>query len=60
LLTVKISGGYFVTRDGDSKTQLGGILGHKHQLAELGIEVLNFTEALGHARKGVQAKEFGR
>jgi len=46
LLTAKISGGRFITRDGASKTQRGGILGHKHQLAELGIEVLSFSEAL--------------
>ena len=50
LLTVKLSGGCFVTRDGASKTQPGGILGHKPQLAQLGIEVLNFTEALARAR----------
>jgi len=50
LLTVKTSGGVFVTNDGASRTQPGGILGHKVQLARLGIEVLNFTEALEHAQ----------
>lgn len=50
LLTVKMSGGYFVTSDGASKTQPGGILGHRRQLAELGVEVLNFTEALAYAK----------
>lgn len=50
LLTVKISGGCFVTRDGASKTQSGGILGHKRQLAALSVEVLNFTDALARAR----------
>lgn len=50
LLTVKISGGCFVTRDGASKTQRGGILGHKYQLAALGVEVLNFTDALARAK----------
>jgi hypothetical protein len=37
LLTAKLAGGYFVTRDGASKTQPGGILGHKAELAALGI-----------------------
>lgn len=50
LLTVKMSGGCFVTSDGASKSQPGGILGHKAQLAQLGIEVLNFTEALARAQ----------
>jgi len=49
LLTVKMSDGYFVTRDGGSKSQPGGILGHKSQLAILGIEVLDFTDALEYA-----------
>lgn len=53
LLTVKMAGGFFVTRDGGSKTQPGGILGHKSQLAELGIEVLNFTEALALAKQSI-------
>lgn len=51
LLTVKMSGGYFITRDGGSKSQPGGILGHKSQLATLGIEVLDFTDALTYALK---------
>lgn len=49
LLTVKMSCGYFVTSDGGSKKQPGGILGNKSQLAILGIEVLNFSEALKYA-----------
>lgn len=55
LLTVKISGGCFVTSDGASKTQRGGILGHKCQLAKLGVEVLNFTEALARATTATQS-----
>lgn len=51
LLTVKISGGVFVTSDGASRTQPGGILGHSVQLARLGVEVLNFTEALARAQR---------
>ena len=53
LLTVKIAGGAFVTRDGGSKSQPGGILGHKRELAGLGIEVLNFDAALQRARETV-------
>lgn len=54
LLTVKMSGGIFVTSDGGSKSQPGGILGFKVKLAELGIEVLNFADALtcaGHTSR---------
>jgi hypothetical protein len=51
LLAVKMSGGYFVTRDGGSQSQPGGILGCKGKLAELGIEVLNFPDALAQARQ---------
>ena len=50
LLTVKMSKGCFVTSDGASKSQPGGILGHKAELAQLGIQVLNFTEALERAQ----------
>lgn len=50
LLTVRMSGGCFVTSDGGSKNQPGGILGHKLQLAGLGIEVLNYNEALALAK----------
>lgn len=50
LLTVKMSGGCFVTSDGASASQPGGILGHKTELAQLGIEVLNFTDALARAQ----------
>lgn len=50
LLTVKMSGGIFVTGDGGSKSQPRGILGSKVQLAEIGIEVLSFSEALARAR----------
>lgn len=53
LLTVKMSCGYFVSSDGGSKRQPGGILGHKSQLAVLGVEVLNFTEALKYALQAV-------
>ncbi|MDS4076308.1 MAG: hypothetical protein RKO68_10155 [Candidatus Accumulibacter sp.] len=50
LLTAKLAGAFFVTRDGASKTQPGGILGHKVELAALGIEVLTFQEAVQRAR----------
>ena len=50
LVTVKLAGGVFVTRDGGSTTQPGGILGHKAELASLGVEVLNFTEAVQRAQ----------
>lgn len=50
LLTAKLAGGVFVTRDGGSKSQPGGILGHKTELAGLGIEVLNFPNALQRAK----------
>jgi hypothetical protein len=49
VLTAKLAGGIFVTRDGGSKTQPGGILGHKAELAALGIVVLSFPDALRHA-----------
>ena len=51
LLVVKMSGGYFVTRDGGSRSQPAGILGCKAKLAELGVEVLNFPDALQRARQ---------
>ena len=51
LLTVKLAGGCFVTRDGASSTQPGGILGHTAELAAIGIEVLSFSEALECAQR---------
>jgi len=54
LLTAKMSGGVFVTRDGASKSQPRGILGSKDELAMLGIEVVNFTQALRIARTEAQ------
>jgi hypothetical protein len=53
LLTVKMSDGCFVTRDGGSKTQPGGILGHKHELAKLGIRVMDFGQALAYAKNRI-------
>jgi hypothetical protein len=52
LLIVKMAGGCFVTRDGGSTTQPGGILGHRDKLALLGIEVVGFDEALRRATSG--------
>lgn len=57
LLTVKMSCGYFVSSDGGSKRQPGGILGYRSQLAILGIEVLNFTEALKYALQVVSSND---
>jgi hypothetical protein len=54
LLTAKMSGGVFVTRDGASKSQPRGILGSKAELATLGIEVVSFTEALRIANADAQ------
>lgn len=49
LLVVKISGGYFVSNDGGSNKQPGGVLGNRDALASCGIKVFSFAEALRHA-----------
>jgi hypothetical protein len=40
-----------ITADGASKSQPGGILGHKTELKMLGIEVMTDEEAVAHVRK---------
>jgi hypothetical protein len=43
VLTAKIAGAILVTRDGNSKTQLRGILGSRAELAALGVTVVTFA-----------------
>lgn len=59
LLTAKLAGGYFVTRDGASKTQPGGILGHRAELMALDIEVLTFQEAVQCAASVARTRAAG-
>lgn len=50
LVTAKIADAFFVTADGASNTQPKGILGSKHELADLGIIVLTPSEAVALAK----------
>lgn len=54
LVTTKIAGGIFVTNDGASNSQPGGILGHKAELSEIGIVVFSFSQALDCALKAAE------
>jgi hypothetical protein len=46
-----------VTADGASKSQPGGILGHKAELKELGIIVMSDEEAVGYIRDLIQTRD---
>lgn len=43
--------GFLITNDGASKSQPGGILGHKNELKALGITVMSDKEAVDYVKK---------
>ena len=46
-----------VTLDGGSKSQPGGILGHKKELSEIGVTVMSDVEAVNEIRKLIRARD---
>jgi hypothetical protein len=52
-------GRILVTNDGASKTQPGGILGHRKELADLGIKVMTDEEAVEHVREAIRLRDDG-
>lgn len=49
--------GYLITSDGASKAQPGGILGHKKELQQLGINVMSDIEAVDYIRTLIIARD---
>ncbi len=50
-------GSILVTADGASKSQPGGILGHKAELKTLGIDVMSDQEAVDYIRNLIQKRD---
>ena len=50
-------GSILVTADGASKSQPGGILGHKAELKILGIDVMSDQEAVDYIRNLIQKRD---
>ncbi len=50
-------GGILITNDGASKSQPGGILGHKEELKTLGITVMSDTDAVNFINDLVQQRD---
>jgi hypothetical protein len=46
-----------VTHDGGSKSQPGGILGHRDELRELGIKIMTPAEAVAQVRKEIELRD---
>lgn len=46
-----------ITNDGGSKSQPGGILGNKHALASIGIDVINPAEAVSKVKASLQDRD---
>jgi hypothetical protein len=46
-----------ITTDGDSKSQPGGILGNRAQLAAIGIKVLTPDQAVAKVEEGIRARD---
>ena len=57
VFNAKKYGSILVTADGGSKSQPGGILGHKEELAGLGIQVMSDEEAVQHVRGFIAARD---
>lgn len=50
-------GAILVTADGASKSQPGGILGHREQLSQMGIQVMRDSEAVDHIRERIRIRD---
>ncbi len=57
VFNAKKYGSILVTADGGSKSQPGGILGHKEQLAGLGIQVMSDEEAVQLVRSLIARRD---
>lgn len=50
-------GAILVTADGASKSQPGGILGHREQLSQMGIQIMRDSEAVDHIRERISIRD---
>ena len=46
-----------ITNDGDSRNQPGGILGHRGELADLGITVISDNEAVAWVKEKIRKRD---
>lgn len=53
----RLSCAILVTADGASKTQPGGILGNRHALSDLGVQVMTDEEAVAHVRERIAVRD---